>query len=417
MDDQHAGHSPLRGWRGLLLVVAASLLTLVGGGCWWWFDTRDLATIRAKATELNIPLNWQQVGLHVSTKERLAAWGRIQVLLKRLDPYVNKLSIYPEKFTSFAPIPEAMRTYHAAMDPQDWRDLLFALDELGDQPLTLREHYALTTPVDEINHYRNLLRLLRERAALADPTEALSLTRRQLTICRGCASDTLIQHLIRISLVSIALGSVTDRLAEYRAVDPTLADEVVKTVESLPPSLTQSLIGEFVNQFAACADGTYAYQERGWYMPALVRVGRYQLLDSSLDFITAAKIGDLPTVLSRTKAHEMRLMKARSGIPTPTLILSGMVSSSYSYVASATWESVLKGRLLAAELRSQPWPLDVFDPAGKSLRPMERDGKIIGAYTVGKDGIDDGGDKNKDRYFPLYGPLEPPMPPSPSPVP
>jgi hypothetical protein len=409
MVDQHAGHSPLSGWRGLLILVTTILLTFVVGGCWWWFDTRDLAAIRTKAIELKIPLTWQQVGLHESTKERIAAWGRIQVLLKRLDPYVNKLSIYPEKFAAFAPIPDAMRTYHAAMDPQDWRDLLLALDELGDQPLTLRERYILNTPMDEVTVYRNLLRLLRERAALAEPTEALSMTRRQLNICRGCASDTLIQHLIRVSIVSIALGSVTDRLAEYRVVDPTLADEVVRTVETLPPSLTQSLIGEFVNQLATCTDGTYDYQERGWYMPALVRMGRYQLLDSMLEFITVARVGDLPTALSWTKANEMRLMKAKSGIPTPTMILSAMVSSSNSYVASATWESVLKGRLLAAELRSQPWPLDVFDPAGKSLRPVERDGKIIGAYTVYQNGIDYGGDKKKDRYFPLYGPLELPV--------
>jgi hypothetical protein len=60
-------------------------------------------------------------------------------------------------------------------------------------------------------------------------------------------------------------------------------------------------------------------------------------------------------------------------------------------------------------LRGQPWPIDPYDPSGKPLRPFLRDGKLMGAYSVYADGVDDGGNKGKDRYFPLYGPLEAPV--------
>ena len=63
----------------------------------------------------------------------------------------------------------------------------------------------------------------------------------------------------------------------------------------------------------------------------------------------------------------------------------------------------LFARLLVAELRGTPWPIDDFDPLHQRLRPILRDGEIMGAYSVGNDGIDDGGEKD-DRYFPLYGP-------------
>ena len=54
-------------------------------------------------------------------------------------------------------------------------------------------------------------------------------------------------------------------------------------------------------------------------------------------------------------------------------------------------------------------PVDPYDPSGKPLRPFLRDGKLMGAYSVYADGVDDGGNKGKDRYFPLYGPLEAPV--------
>ena len=39
----------------------------------------------------------------------------------------------------------------------------------------------------------------------------------------------------------------------------------------------------------------------------------------------------------------------------------------------------------------------------------ERDGVLMFGYSVGKDGVDDGGNKNKDDCFPLYGPVEAPV--------
>jgi hypothetical protein len=65
-------------------------------------------------------------------------------------------------------------------------------------------------------------------------------------------------------------------------------------------------------------------------------------------------------------------------------------------------------QVILAELRNEPLPKDPFDPAGGLLRRFERDGKLIGVYSLGENGVDDGGDKNKDYYFPLYGPFEDP---------
>jgi hypothetical protein len=97
----------------------------------------------------------------------------------------------------------------------------------------------------------------------------------------------------------------------------------------------------------------------------------------------------------------------RTWVPNEALIKK--VLSSMSLFFTMTVQCELRLRLMAAELRGQPWPVDPYDPSGKPLRPFLRDGKLMGAYSVYEDGVDDGGAKRKDRYFPLYGPLEAPV--------
>jgi hypothetical protein len=65
-------------------------------------------------------------------------------------------------------------------------------------------------------------------------------------------------------------------------------------------------------------------------------------------------------------------------------------------------------RILLAELQGQSWPMDPFDREKNQLHRLEREGKLMGAYSFGQNRKDDGGDKTKDDYFPLYGPPEPP---------
>ena len=73
--------------------------------------------------------------------------------------------------------------------------------------------------------------------------------------------------------------------------------------------------------------------------------------------------------------------------------------------------------MLAAELRATAWPIDQLDPAGKPVRRVERDGRLIGAYSVGADGVDDEGHAQTDRCWPLYAPLGTPKAGDPLPTP
>lgn len=397
------------GWRGLGLIVLVLLFFTVGVGTWWWNDDSDLAEVRALAEANNIAIEWRDDPNRTLDEQRLGIWHRIVALEKRLPAYANKKPSGSPLYKSFAPIPEEMRAFHASLDTKALADLSVALEELGDQPLILHAEIDFHTKMEELSTYRNLMKLLRERAALADSTGASRLCREQITLCRGFADDSALLHAVRVSLVNSALDSITERLGEFKATDPHLAEAILTTTEPLPSDLSRALTGEFRCCYQLCAQRTFQMKGWGWITRPLVKIGRRSLLETHIRGIVETRSGALDPPMAWARAQEAQLAVARSGIPTPTLILGGVLNPAYSTVISFTHEAVLKGRLIAAELKGEPWPIDVFDPARKPLRPVLRDGKIIGAYTVGKDGIDDGGDKKKDRYFPLYGPLEPPV--------
>ena len=80
-------------------------------------------------------------------------------------------------------------------------------------------------------------------------------------------------------------------------------------------------------------------------------------------------------------------------------------------------KTTLNLRLLSADLAGTAWPVDPDDPAGVILRKIHRDGRLIGAYSVGPDGRDDGGDTRNDWCFALREQLGSPKASDPPPKP
>jgi hypothetical protein len=64
-------------------------------------------------------------------------------------------------------------------------------------------------------------------------------------------------------------------------------------------------------------------------------------------------------------------------------------------------------RLIAADAVGEAWPTDPCDPRGSPLREIRRNGRMIGAYSLGANGMDDGGDLRADWCWPLREQLGP----------
>ncbi len=64
-------------------------------------------------------------------------------------------------------------------------------------------------------------------------------------------------------------------------------------------------------------------------------------------------------------------------------------------------------RLIAADALGEEWPTDPCAPKESCLREIRRDGRMIGAYSLGANGVDDGGDLRADWCWPLREQLGP----------
>ena len=142
-----------------------------------------------------------------------------------------------------------------------------------------------------------------------------------------------------------------------------------------------------------------------YYNPVKVRVGRYAalqvILSGRMSAIKLLSLAERVRWARDLNAHALTLREWH-----PNEGLEKMVSSTLSLIAVMHTRTLIHLEVVLAELRQEPWPNDPFDPTGGPLHRIERNGKLMGVYSLGENGIDDGGDKRKDYYFPLYGPLE-----------
>ncbi len=414
MNENHTQTPKKRsGWIGFFSACLLLLLITLIFGFSWWHSDADLVDIRKKAAANNIPVTWAEFGLKKSEPDRLARWKRIAALSNKLPDYqaMNMNVGNNLEFVLFSPIPEEMRAHHATLDETIWTELLNELELFGDQPLCFHETISFSTPTPEIGEYRALLRLLQERSVLADVPEALRLCSVQLALCRSVDNNSLMTHHMKKELISIALGSVSHRLADYKTLDSHLAENITLTTELYSQELIKGITGNFLCVLQHISKRE-PYMDNTWYMPYIIRVGRHELLSAEIESLVHLRDHDQLTRLAWQRKQMTTIMARKKSIPSSGSFLVGIVMPNLDYVVEKTYETQLKGRLLAAELKNQPWPQDIFDPTGTPLRPVKRDGQIIGAYTVGSNGVDDGGDKKLDRYFPLYGPLELPVAPT-----
>ncbi|MBA3697235.1 MAG: hypothetical protein H0W78_00005 [Planctomycetes bacterium] len=392
-----------RGWRILGLIVVGMVLLTIGGGFWWYYDDGDLEVVREQARQQGRPLTWGDMGLKLADAERLQAWKRITELTAQVKSYQMIPSSQRKDgplLKAWEPIPQELREHHQAMDATAIAELIDLLDRLGDQILVLHDEVTFATRMPEIGVARELMRFMQERMLLAEGDEVVTWGRRMLALCRRYSGDSVVPHMVRVSLMTIALGAISRRLSDIKVTDPTIATDILTTTQTLHPDLLHAIDGDFLMELDLLTSrDTY---KDGWYMPLICRAGRQGALLAVLEAHQQLHLLDEPGSLAWARTTEEKFDTARQGITYPSLVLQGLFMPAWIAVVSSGQRTALHGRLLAAELQGQPWPIDNFDPTGAVLRPIAHDGRVIAAYSVDTDGIDQGGRDKVDRVFPLY---------------
>lgn len=393
------------GWRMLGLIVAGMVLLAIGGGIVWYYDDSDLEAIREKAREQKRPIVWSDLGLVLSEAERVQLWQRATTLAKKLAAFQEKANPDGKFFKVWDPIPETMLAHHAALDATTIAELVVVLDRLGDQPLVLHDRISYTRLMPEIGVARVLIRFMQERLILAEPHETGPWARRMLAMCRRFSVDSLMPHLVRNSLLDATLKGIAFRLSDLKEKDPAIADEILATLQPHHDNLLRALDGEFVMMLDVVKHPgrlqSYGFAGDAWYMPLAVRAGRKRALDIYADAISELRRQKSDAILVWANSIDAKIHGIRDEVLYPSRILSGFMPACGAVVGQGAL-TVLRGRVIAAELQDASWPVDMFDPTGMPVRAIRRDGRVIAAYCVHTDGTDQGGDEKRDRIFPLY---------------
>ena len=422
MDDSAPRRSRLRGWWGIGASVLAMLVITLVLAWWWYVSTGDLDAVHADAKALGIPTTWAEARLVMPPADELALYEHVGKLSESLKDYdsgvmlLGKAASKELRLQPFLPIPPAALDHHAKLNAEQVADLLVSLDRLPHHPLILRNERPNGTKLPEIGWQRGLTRLLGERVLLAPRDRLVAENRRLLHLSELHDPRALIDLLVHLSMLEMALNSCAGRFAELKTDDPELPDLLDRLADHLDESLIQTTTGEFIicNHNVTHVDDLKGSigPDSPWsetMIGPVVRASRESILRALIDWVEMSRKHLTPSqlvVFAKNLEHDIQLLSTWR----PSDWLLRMFAPVVSIILKQTANCQARLRFMAAELRGQPWPIDPFDPTGKTLRHFERDGLLLGGYTVHEDGVDNGGDKRKDRYFPLYGPLEPPMP-------
>ena len=411
--------SRLYGWRLILPLLVGLLLILAASLSWWYFDDSDLHAVKERARTLGVPTSWGETGREVTKIERLSIWKEITDISDHpsMFSYRNENKIKTQRKT-FAPITSELVAHHQTVDSEKLVRLSRLIDQLGSETLVFHRSLTMrhgTWP--ELDQYKRLITLLHERVLLAPSTDVPQTCRRLLGLISTFETPTLLHLFVRISLFTNALNSIAERIADVKNIDPEIAKELARLTEQIALDSEKARIGEFLSlldlvenppSYSECqslssiADGTWDGQPTPW----MFRLGRRHLLDTQLDWLVFLR--QKPEMKSAlTYGHELEQAPYIAWNPRNRLARFFLPPLTLEVVIELVCR--LHARLLITELKDEPWPIDDFDPLHHQLRRIERDGKLMGAYSVYEDGVDNGGAKRKDRYFPLYGPLEAPV--------
>lgn len=403
-------------WK-ILLAVVAMLGLLAVSGTLWYHSEADLRRVRAVARAAGVATTWEEAGFVVMSESERAAVDRVVAIGRRYQALaVANFQYVPRQLDP--PTPQLIE-HDAAIPAEFWNELGMAIDALPATPAARQQRFVLNKPTDEMFEGRTLCRLLGEHVRVV-PAEALVPTvLRMAKCCHLTQVQTLMHQLVDDSSVAMLASALMSRRADI-AADPQRA-HITAALRAMreqwwngrgdawrgeAPVMFDAYtrVGEFVllgHGTASSGDWWQDIKDTGRRWSGLIsyRMDR----EASLSDLVATEVAIVGAVDSAEMMRRVHVIVPPKPV-WPWLAdmarVQPVVLSSNTMVFGLA-KSVLTLDVLIADLEGAPMPPDPFSPTGAALRPVERAGQRIGWYSVGPNGVDDGGDRSKDFGIPL----------------
>lgn len=403
--------APSRFRRRLWTILGSAALVVVISGIIWYRSDSDLAAIDARAQVMGVATTWEALGLKTSPPERIRIWKSCEALMaQHLPIYEFDCDKSPTNLPllNFLPVPDALYRHVSKYPPDKIQELFKLIDVMGTTPLALSE-------VPDSSKFPQITTLIRLQACLrhiaAASEEPRPILRRMVEINRSFDCSCRLLSVVRNNSIALTMETIASHLMTMSKPVPDLAVQIDALMARFDADLLDAMVGEFIIQRTKFAKIHAQPMGSDDFFPShfdsvMIRSGRQQALDLQLDFLAALQ--HLPprydTFISDWEQRRPPIPSTDVGFLRISECLSRLTDGLNRDILARHYQTKLHLALVAAELRQAPWPVDCFDPAGKPLRRFERDGKLVGAYSVGVNGSDDGGDEKADITFPLYGP-------------
>ena len=390
----------LYGWRGLVILSVLGLGGMVVATVFWFFSDGDLRRIEREMASAGLPTTWQELGVKRTDADRVKIYERVTALARVVKPWRPKQgssALHPGE-----PVPIELKTWHEQMPSTELAELLRLIDALPAEQPFLIEDYSVPANTPWIGKGNEVLRLLGQRVALAAEQDVPVEARRLLHLLNVIPRiPTNMGSLIDSSFLSFAARFLAIRLPAIRG-DSGLAEGLESLVRRLESLREQQEVGSLIVKIS---DFRSVQQGRAFSREGLeYRFTRERNLQGHFAWILQSRA-------CQPGFARIDLAKRMLGAAKTTFNFA--FGNLNLHDSTSTEHSVLKARLtaevMATEIRGIPWPVDPYARDGARLRRLERNGVLIGAYSIGRDGVDDHGGKDDDG-FALYGPLKVPTP-------
>jgi hypothetical protein len=389
------------GFLGWLAIALALLLLPLLALALWSRTSGDLERFARHATERGFAIDWRNHPASGPPSETLLTIRRLVQLQAGLKTYAEDQG-EPD---SDDPIPAALLAHHRGLPAEDVRAWEETASSLTSLPRTACNLDANGLCADVWAH-SDIWDFAGERVRCADPSQLVEALIRYAGLTHAIQAGTSIEQSTLCYRLGRWIHLVLLRREDLAGHQEEIAALCDRLAESIPDDTLDALANDHIPFLLAWQEGQRRndplYLERCWNnaLPAImmiqgldrliVRSGRGEILDRLLRRAELARTcRDLQTMI-RQEQVENESLKATSRYSFRTWYARGMGHLKYSQ-----WHDIfatqLRLRLLAADLRGLPWPIDPWDPAGARLRPLLRDGVVIGAYSLGLNGIDDHG--------------------------
>lgn len=396
---------PLRVWLVLLAVLVVLALACIAVVWGFLRSDGDVRELEAEAAKQGIDLREEpQV---VTGAARMAQARQVDVLVSAIPLPTEGLhapGFRPERMSANADF----REFHRSVPSSAVRAAAEAIIGLGSLPMVRPPPTWFSTTRWEI--------LLNNRIIVAEDEELdLCLAANRVVVEMALGHQRGVWGWSQLKTFCVLL---LHRLPDQRERLRPQADWLEVQAENLLrgfPGMAQAVLRR---DFRDIRSGEQFFNMRGMGIPKrldygfplglnlAVRVERARILKAEMDWLSFLRAHPMQPRAWLDEAGRRSAAIASEGSWLSIECHQSVLIFQHPLLLRRLLSIVLHARLIAAELRGTPWPVDVLDSTGAPLRRWMKDGRQIGAYSVGPDGIDDGGDPNRDIQLRLV--LDPP---------